>query len=396
MQRNCISVKRIIGAKNSCVINNTPGNVVNVDAQIVLSSQSPGLNTITLIAVDDGVPPASDTIRISFKIDTFAFQPPSPIIGSHFYCNNPGATGVMLHVDSSYQTYLWSTGTIGIDSLQVLSGTYNCEVTNINGCKAKTPAFPVWAILPTPVITGITAFCGSDSAHLVTTPTNFSHYQWLESGTPTGDTLSTLDLGPSNNGNYSVLVTDTIGCKDTSAVLNVDLHPLPNAQFTFYPPSHAVGGDTIIFFDQSIAGSGTITAWHWDFGDSGPNSTSNSQNAFHVYDSTGVYIVSLTVTQSDGCTKSYSLSYRVESDALIPSNIITPNGDHKNDVFKFENLEYFPESKLQVFNRWGKKIYENNNYDNKWNGGDAKEGTYYYILQIPDKDAIKGTLTIKR
>ncbi|MBT8274340.1 MAG: gliding motility-associated C-terminal domain-containing protein, partial [Bacteroidia bacterium] len=47
---------------------------------------------------------------------------------------------------------------------------------------------------------------------------------------------------------------------------------------------------------------------------------------------------------------------------------------------------------LQIFNRWGAKIYENNDYQNEWNGfvhssslgsaGQVPTGTYYYIVNL--------------
>ena len=382
-----------IGSGIFSIINNVPGPVAQFYAELILSSQSIGQNSLTLTATDDFNPPGISTIIIIFKVDTFPITIPS-ITGSNFYCDVPNANGVTLYAPENYLGYHWSNNTTGVDSINVLTGTYNVEVTNEEGCKAKTPAFPVWAITPYPVIGGITAFCGADSAHLETTQP-FAHYQWLLNGTPTGDTLAELDLVPPNSGLYSVLVTDSIGCSATSPVLNVDLHPFPLALFSANPAINALGGDSIHFFDISTAGSGSINGWLWNFGD-GANSTSTLQNPYHVYDSAGMYIVTLTVTQSDGCTNTYSRIYTVESDEIEITNIITPNGDNKNEFFAFKNLEFFPNSKLEVFSRWGKKIYENNNYDNKWNGGDAKEGVYYYILKMPDKDAVKGTVTIKR
>jgi gliding motility-associated-like protein len=72
---------------------------------------------------------------------------------------------------------------------------------------------------------------------------------------------------------------------------------------------------------------------------------------------------------------------------------MTPNGDNKNDFFTIElsNACNFT-VELQIFNRWGAKIYENFNYKNDWNGvahnssvGKADKvpnGTYYYIINL--------------
>lgn len=80
------------------------------------------------------------------------------------------------------------------------------------------------------------------------------------------------------------------------------------------------------------------------------------------------------------------------------TNVFTPNGDGVNDFLSFDLIEVYPGSKLQVFNRWGKLIFEDANYHNDWNGDDAKEGTYFYILDIndPTQGILKGTVTLIR
>ncbi len=68
-------------------------------------------------------------------------------------------------------------------------------------------------------------------------------------------------------------------------------------------------------------------------------------------------------------------------DIFIP-NVITPNGDGKNDYWVIEGLDRYPGSGVFIYNRWGNQVYQNKNYDNKWNGDGLNEGTYYYILKL--------------
>jgi gliding motility-associated-like protein len=75
-------------------------------------------------------------------------------------------------------------------------------------------------------------------------------------------------------------------------------------------------------------------------------------------------------------------------------NVFTPNGDTKNDFFAIKNLP--ANSALQIFNRWGSRIYENSNYNNKWDGDDVPDGTYYYILVLPTKENYHGFVEIRR
>lgn len=78
------------------------------------------------------------------------------------------------------------------------------------------------------------------------------------------------------------------------------------------------------------------------------------------------------------------------------TNVFTPNGDHKNDYFVIEHIR-LSTWKLQIYNRWGKKVYENLKYDNSWNGGTLSSGQYYYYLNNPIlKHEFKGLVSILR
>lgn len=79
-------------------------------------------------------------------------------------------------------------------------------------------------------------------------------------------------------------------------------------------------------------------------------------------------------------------------DLFVPE-VITPNGDGKNDFFVIKGVQGKNVS-IVIFNRWGNKVYENGQYDNTWDGtpnaggiiGNEKlpQGTYYYIVEFGD------------
>ncbi|WP_452229849.1 MULTISPECIES: gliding motility-associated C-terminal domain-containing protein [unclassified Lacinutrix] len=86
----------------------------------------------------------------------------------------------------------------------------------------------------------------------------------------------------------------------------------------------------------------------------------------------------------------------IGSDGITVYNGISPNGDGKNDVFVIEGVELFRNS-LQIYNRWGRMVYDAENYQNDWNGYTNKEiligknkklpvGTYFYLLILPDEN----------
>ncbi|MFA5575407.1 MAG: gliding motility-associated C-terminal domain-containing protein [Brumimicrobium sp.] len=75
---------------------------------------------------------------------------------------------------------------------------------------------------------------------------------------------------------------------------------------------------------------------------------------------------------------------------------ISPNDDGKNDAFFIEGLEFYPNTEVWIYNRWGVEVYHSDNYKNDWNGisesnlnignGELPEGTYYYILTLGGKE----------
>ncbi|MCF0074110.1 gliding motility-associated C-terminal domain-containing protein [Dyadobacter sp. CY261] len=60
-------------------------------------------------------------------------------------------------------------------------------------------------------------------------------------------------------------------------------------------------------------------------------------------------------------------------------NVFTPNDDGKNDFFVIDNVSLSSWG-LEIYNRWGKRVYANPNYDNSWNGKNLSSGQYYYHL----------------
>lgn len=82
-------------------------------------------------------------------------------------------------------------------------------------------------------------------------------------------------------------------------------------------------------------------------------------------------------------------------------NVFTPDGDGVNDVFfggdKFADREFH----LEVFNRWGNRLYAGNSgWDGMYKGAEVPPGTYYYALQLKSPDGstktFKGTVTLVR
>ena len=86
---------------------------------------------------------------------------------------------------------------------------------------------------------------------------------------------------------------------------------------------------------------------------------------------------------------------------LLIANVITPNGDGKNDTWKILNSDAFEVLHVKVFDRWGKTVFETDQYTSGWDGNidlDAlPEGSYFYLITFDETDRVyKGAVSILR
>ncbi|RFS24698.1 PKD domain-containing protein [Chitinophaga silvatica] len=91
----------------------------------------------------------------------------------------------------------------------------------------------------------------------------------------------------------------------------------------------------------------------------------------------------INMTMASGCVTTDTLLVRIKGDDIIYiPNVISPNGDGKNDRFEIIGLEKYPGSGMYIYNRWGNQVYQSKNYDNSWTGDGLNEGTYFYIFNL--------------
>lgn len=104
-----------------------------------------------------------------------------------------------------------------------------------------------------------------------------------------------------------------------------------------------------------------------------------------------------------------TVDIRTDDDDVKVYNLVTPDGDGKNDYFLIDNLHRYPNNRVEIYNRWGVRVYDTTNYgssDNYFRGYSEgrstikkKEklptGTYYYILTYEKEDK-NGSRTIKQ
>jgi len=83
-------------------------------------------------------------------------------------------------------------------------------------------------------------------------------------------------------------------------------------------------------------------------------------------------------------------------------NVLTPNNDNKNDALIIDCSNQYENNIIQIFNRWGDKVYEKVTYQNDWRGtyegDDLPAGTYFYVFKKDraETEAVTGYVTILR
>ncbi len=108
----------------------------------------------------------------------------------------------------------------------------------------------------------------------------------------------------------------------------------------------------------------------------------------------------LTVTSADSCTNADEMTINVLKAPVIP-NTFTPNNDGINDIWNIKYLDSYPNVIVEVFNRYGERMYYSLGYSTPWDGrykgAELPVGTYYYIINPGSgRDKIAGPVTIIR
>ncbi|MEI6348045.1 MAG: gliding motility-associated C-terminal domain-containing protein [Bacteroidota bacterium] len=321
----------------------------------------------------------------------------SPLNPTICYNNNIALTA------AGADTYTWSpTSSLssGSGNPVTASPLACCSyilVGTLNGCKDSIQI--PFTVNPLPTIS-ISAFPREGCAPL---PVSFSanstpapqNYSW-NFGNGVTSILETPNTVYFLSGQYpvSLSITDINGCSNSITEQNfITVHPKPVIGFT---TSFEVG-----YIGQEITFNSTYTnsnsQWIWDFGD-GTTITEQDPIAQHTFWSSQIFNVTHYVISEFGCMDTISKSYTVITKIVIP-NVFTPNNDGMNDTFTVDGLQYIDGAILKIYNRWGRVIYTDENYKNTWNGNEAADGIYFYILTLPEfikAGPFNGSVTIIR
>lgn len=327
-------------------------------------------NSITVAVVGTSVPPLLN-ITSSSSVGIACLPGTSTIV---LTANATPSTGV---------TYNWSTSAI-TESISVTSaGVYSVIVTDISTSCSVAVQYTVDNNSATPnlsVTANAVMPCGSTTTltlNASSTSTNVS-YAWAGPSIISGSNAATPVID--QPGTYTVMIMDAItGCMNTATVSVVN--GVPTASFT----ADVNSGYAPLTVNFTNLSSGAIS-YNWDFGNGG----STAVNPSNVYSTPGTYSVILIAT-SGICSDTASMVIIVDNGFSIEiPNVFTPNNDGVNDLFTIKSTGV-KELTLEIFNRWGQKMYEFSGTKAAWdgvtgNGNDAPSGTYFYLIKAKGVD----------
>lgn len=225
-----------------------------------------------------------------------------------------------------------------------------------------------------------------------------------------GFILSALETATSGTNTFTQILNNAFGC---DSIVDLQMLITPDITPNFYAdPDKAILSENpnIQFINTTdISDIAQLNYyWIWDFGDE-TRDTTTEYNTEHLYTQWGDYTVTLTLMVND-CESHFSSDVIIEADLKFP-NVITPNGDGVNDVFIIKDLNPDRTNKLYIADRWGKKVFEQTNYqtymkddivynaESGFGMGNLSEGVYFYTFYY--EGAVRtlqfnGTITIFR
>ncbi len=115
----------------------------------------------------------------------------------------------------------------------------------------------------------------------------------------------------------------------------------------------------------------------------------------------------LVIEDDNGCVDTVWVDMTIlECPPPLPTQVITPNGDGYNDMWRIQFIELYPNNEVFIYDRWGQRVYHKKEYTNaegweaKYIGSDMPVSTYYYILKIKydkkEEEVFNGPISVFR
>ncbi len=305
----------------------------------------------------------------SNNIEVFQYNTPLLIpLGVSTICHNSPVT--LQIITGIGSVIAWQPPLSGNSITQTVTqpGTYSCIVTV---CNINTPLS-----LTVPGSDPVASINSSSTNNLCTGDTVIlssgysTNYHWY----PDGQSTQTIEV--TSSGLYSLAITDSLGCKDSTSV---------SIQFTPNQLSPPIAGDSTICSASDIlltANGSSVIYWL----DENLNQIASGTTLNTGIVSANRYY--LLYSEAGGCRSGFDTArvFVEDCDSIFIPNVITPGNDGLNDLFPGKN-ENGADLSILIYNRWGKLVFESSASKEPWNGRDnsnheVNDGTYYFILSV--------------
>ncbi len=333
------------------------------------------LGTTNYMSINQNVLQSSPTITVSFSNQCFS----GTFTDSIFYVQPDSISfendsilvckydTIPLSVVEDVTNVTWIGNFGSTDGLtlplttQIGSGMITAIAVDLNGCTTNpiTMMLTVSALDFT-ITTNSGNYCLGNEG-FIQVATNADSLIW---NTPNGITDTTYISFISNqnsSGFYEISVWDTLGCQLDSSI-GIGYNPVPVFN---------LNSDTLICINDIytyVFPSDTIEYTWSVYGQ-----TTNIPI-------TGNQELILTATSLAGCVFSDTLFVMTADCEDALPNFVTSNGDGVNDYFYIDEALIYPKNHLYLFNRWGEKIFEQEGYQNTFEGSRFSEGVYWYVF----------------
>lgn len=380
----------------------------NTNTPFTHTYTSAGTYTLTLITTS-ALGCTSDTARRTIVISN---KPIAPFSFTGTPCVNNTFSFTSAFPVAPGTSWYWDFGdaqTLNTSSTNTATHAYSNPQTNItvkhtvsiagSVCPADTAIQIIPVIHPNPVasfsIKKDTA-CENIPLGFSSSAAGVTNWDW-NFGNGTGSNTPPFTRSYSNAGTYniSLIVTDANNCKSGPAtdILVINPTPVVNA-----------GPDKIAYFGYPVLLDASVLpnaaySYLWTPAAGLSSTTILRPMASPTVNST--YILQAEDLNTH-CKSTDAVFVKSVAEVYIP-NAFTPDGNGRNDKWEIPSLAQYPGALVTIFNRYGQKIFETNNYaNNMWDGTfkgvKQPAGSYVYYIALNDsrKQVFQGVITIIR
>ena len=110
----------------------------------------------------------------------------------------------------------------------------------------------------------------------------------------------------------------------------------------------------------------------------------------------------LFIKDANNCLSTYPQKILIKNSAISFQGIhnsISPNQDGVNDTWEVPSIQSFPDAKITIFDRYGNLVFQTNTgqaWDGTQDGKELSIGTYFYLIEINNKQPVKGFIDLVR